>query len=114
MKYVKDYIDAARFQLQDEQAGAYRYSDDKFVFALQTAFDEAYRVRPDIFVRVDEPTLVGQPTATTEVPAPRGYQMAFVYYMMGWVSMSNQEDTEDSRASTFLNKFVAQLTTPQS
>jgi len=113
VKTIQDYINAARFQLQDETSGAYRFTDAQFVMALSSAFDEAYRVRPDFFVRQSEPDLIGKPL-TTEVPAPRGYQMAFVYYMMGWVTMSNQEDTEDARAGTFLNKFVAQLQTTAS
>lgn len=108
MKTIQDYITAARFQMQDVQEGAYRFTDDSFVLALSAAFDEAYRVRPDFFVRQSEPDIIGKPLAT-EVPVPRGYQMAFLYYMIGWVTMSNQEDTEDARAGTFLNKFVAQL-----
>lgn len=114
MKTIQQYIDAARFQLQDTTVGAYRYEDTAFVLALATALDEAYRVRPDFFVRSDEPDIIGKPLSTEVTWVPRGYQMAFVYYMMGWVSMSNQEDTEDARAGTFLNKFIAQLQTTAS
>lgn len=111
MKFIKDYINAARFQLQDRADGAYRYASDDLVQGLEIAFDEAYRIRPDIFIRAPEPQLVGQNVDTTEVPCPRGYQMTFVYYMCGWVTLSDQEDTQDARAGVFLNKFVSQLTT---
>lgn len=114
MKFIQDYINAARFQLQDRQAGSYRYADNDLVQGLAIAFDEAYRIRPDIFIRVDEPAIVDQPLLTTEVPVPRGYQMAFVFYMCGYVSLSDQEDTQDARAAVFLNKFVSQLTTTPS
>jgi hypothetical protein len=111
MKFIQDYINAARFQLQDLADGPYRYSDDALVLGLEIGFDEAYRIRPDIFVKEDQPVLVGQPLDTTVVPAPRGYQMAFIYHMCGWVMLSDQEDTQDARAGVFLNKFVSQLTT---
>lgn len=108
MKTIQQFINAARFQLQD-LTEAYRYADEHLVQALDLAFDECYRIRPDIFVRAEQPDLVGKPL-NTEVPCPRGYQMAFVFYMCGWVSLSDQEDTQDARATVFLNKFVGQLT----
>lgn len=110
---IKNLIDICRFQLQDMQDQPYRYADDKLVMGLDVAFDECYRIRPDIFIREPEPDVIGKPL-TTEVPVPRGYVMAFAFYMCGFVSMSDQEDTQDSRATVFLNKFVAQLTTTAS
>lgn len=110
---IQNMIDIARFELQDQQAGSYRYTDEALTMGLSLAFDEAYRIRPDIFVQLEEPTIIGQPL-TTEVPIPRGYKMAFAFYMCGFVSMSDQEDTQDSRATVFLNKFVSQMTTTAS
>lgn len=111
MKTIRDFIDAARILLQDQVAD-YRYSDDDFKLALDIAFDEAYRIRPDLFLRVNVPSFVTS-GVTTEVPVPRGYQSAILYYICGHVQLRDQEDTQDSRASVFLNKFVAQLmTTP--
>lgn len=107
MKTVKEYIAAARVLLQDT-TGAPRYSDDNFKLALTLAFDEAYRVRPDMFLRVTEKNYLLLPD-TTEVDAPRGYQTAFLYYMCGHVQLADQEDTQDNRATIFLNKFVTQL-----
>ena len=108
MKYIQDYINAARIQLQDKLE-PFRYEDDTLVMALDIAFDEAYRIRPDMFVKEPDPNLIGAPLDTTVVPAPRGYQMSFVYYMCGWATLSDQEDTQDARAGVFLNKFVSQL-----
>lgn len=111
MKTIRDYIDSARILLQDT-SDAPRYSDDQYKLALNLAFDEAYRIRPDFFIRNEVPDL-SDAGVTTVVPAPRGYQSAFLYYMCGMVQLQDQEDTQDTRASTFLNKFISQLlTTP--
>lgn len=109
MDTVRDYIDAARILLQDTST-APRYSDDQFKLGLDLAFDEAYRLRPDIFIRNEPPTFMGG-GVTVKVPAPRGYQSAFLYYICGHAQLQDQEDTTDSRASIFLNKFIAQLMT---
>ena len=107
MQTISDYLKAARTLLQDE-AAAKRYSDDKYVLSLSLAFDEAFRIRPDMFVKLPDVSLVGMPM-DTPVPAPRGYQSAFLYYMCGHVQLMDDEDTQDNRASIFLNKFTAQL-----
>jgi hypothetical protein len=106
MATVQEFIDLARFQLQD-QMEAYRYSDANFIMGLNVAFDEAYRLRPDMFIRQAEVTYT---SVTDEVVYPRGYKMAFVYYMCGFIQLSDEEDTTDARAGSFLSKFMAQLT----
>lgn len=107
MQTIAEYVKAARVMLQDNVA-AQRYQDEAYILALQLAFDEAYRIRPDMFTKLDDVVLVGVPE-TTNVPVPRGYQSAFLYYMCGHVQMQDVEDTQDNRASIFLNKFTAQL-----
>lgn len=107
MNTIRDYIDSARILLQDTSSEP-RYDDSQFKLALNLAFDEAYRVRPDMFIRNVIPNFVTA-GVTTPVPAPRGYQSAFLYYICGMVQLQDQEDTQDARAATFLNKFVSQL-----
>lgn len=107
MNTLEDYTKAARALLQDA-APAPRYSDDQYALSLELAFDEAFRIRPDIFLKTAQPQLFGQPKETV-VPVPRGYQSAFLYYMCGHVQLHDSEDTQDGRASVFLNKFVTQL-----
>lgn len=111
MQNVGDYITAARVLLQDTLSQ--RYTDDQFKVALDLAFDEAYRIRPDIFIDNEVSSFI---TAGNDVavPAPRGYQSAFLYYMCGQVQLSDQEDTQDGRATVFLNKFTSQLLTTAS
>lgn len=108
MNTLKEYIDASRILLQDTLVDSPRYSDAEFKLALSLAFDEAYRIRPDIFIRIEQPDIMAF-TDSDIVPVPRGYQSAFLYYMCGHVQLRDQEDTQDSRASMFLTKFTAQL-----
>lgn len=108
MKTVEDYIKSARIQLQDTVEGAYRYSDEELKLAFDLAFDEAYRIRPDFFVRVDPDPIVTSPV-TYAPPVPRGYQSAFLYYICGHVQLRDQEETTDNRASAMLAKFTGQL-----
>lgn len=107
MDTIRDYIDSARILLQDMSSEP-RYTDEMFKLALNLAFDEAYRLRPDMFIRNEVPDL-SSAGVTTKVPVPRGYQSAFLYYMCGNVQLQDQEDTQDNRASVFLNKFTSQL-----
>lgn len=110
---ISDYIKAARILLQDTTEDAPRYMDSEFQLALSLAFDEAYRIRPDLFLRTTLPVFTTAPL-NTPVPAPRGYQSAFLYYMCGHIQLRDQEDTQDTRATVFLNKFVSQLLTTAS
>lgn len=109
MKTIRNYIDAARVLLQDTTSGAYRYSDDEFKLALALGLDDAYRIRPDLFVNNEVPEDFESSGVTTVVPVPRGYQSAFLYYMTGHVQLRDQEEATDQRATVLLNKFTAQL-----
>lgn len=107
MQTVQDYITSARTLMQDTTT-APRYSDDQFKLALDLAFDEAYRIRPDFFLQVTVPTFAGAATST-QVPVPKGYQSAFLYYIVGYVQLQDQEDTTDARSAAIMNMFTAKL-----
>lgn len=105
---VGDFIRASRILLQDTMTASPRYSDDDFKLALTLALDEAYRIRSDLFIRAEQVDILS--AADNYVPPiPRGYKSAFLYYMCGHVQLRDQEDTQDNRASIFLNKFTTQL-----
>lgn len=108
MQTVQDYITACRIQLQDQRTDAYRYPDTDFQLALDLALDEAYRIRPDMFVDQAAVSIVSQSLSYVP-PIPRGYQSAFMYYMCGHVQLKDMEETQDARASVYLNKFTSQL-----
>jgi hypothetical protein len=114
---VSQYIARARVLLQDTAVGAYRYSDAEMADAINSAMLEIRRIRPD---------LMSSTFSTGDIPfydsiAPDDvvdidpqYRMAILYYIVGHVSLRDDENTQDARATVFLNKFVAQLLTTQS
>lgn len=110
---ISQYITATRILLQDTVAGAPRYPDASFQLALDMAFDEARRIRPDFFIRLTIPVFMSAPL-NTNVPVPDGYRSAFIFYMAGWIQLADQEENQDARASGFLSKFVSQLMTTAS
>lgn len=108
---IEQFTNQARILLQDTTPTP-RYSDDELRSALALAFDEAYRVRPDFFINV-EPVFLAPLPPDTVLPIPRGYAMAFLFFMVGYVQLRDAEDTVDARAGVFVSKFTAQLlTTP--
>jgi len=107
---VQDYVDRARVLLQD-QISPYRYPDADLVEALSEAILEARRLRPDILSSYFRTSLPDFSTSSMSqsVPIDPQYRVAFVYYICGQAQLRDDENTQDSRASAFLNKFVAQL-----
>lgn len=109
---VGDFVARARTLLQDVVA-PYRYADDEMIAALNEACMEAKRIRPDLFLRTFGLTI---PTFTASVNTvagkiPQEFAPSFVYYIVGNMQLRDEEDTQDARATIFLNKFVAQLMT---
>jgi len=109
---IADYIEAVRTLLQDEME-PYRYSDKQLKLGLTLGMSEAYRLRPDLFLRKDLPNY-NNADLDTVVDVSPGYQSAFMYYMAGHAQLSDSEDVTDNRASIFLGKFTSQLLTPAS
>jgi hypothetical protein len=107
---VQDYVDRARVLLQD-QVAPYRYQDTELVAAIGLAILEMRRLRPDIVKTFFRTTLPEFSTSsmTTAVPIDPQYRVAILYYVCGHAQLRDDENTQDSRATVFLNKFVAQL-----
>lgn len=107
---VSDYATETRRILQDTVA-PYRYTDANLVSALNMAFLEARRLRPDLFLGTG---LRNEPSSftavnNTAVNLDPQYRAAFVYYMCGQTQIMDEETTQDARATVFLNKFTSQL-----
>lgn len=113
---VQDYVDRARTLLLDTYAGSYRYSTDDLVEALNMGILEARRLRPDILQSYFRTTLPDFNTSNMNatVPIDPQYRVAFVYYICGQAQLRDDENVQDSRAVTFLNKFTSQMLTIQS
>ena len=103
---VTDYFTDARVLLQDTVA-PYRYDDPSLLSALNAAFLDASRLRPDLFMNKAVPSYSA--VDTTAVDVPMQYRTAFLYYVIGRAQLRDEEVTQDARASAFLSKFTAQL-----
>jgi len=110
---VSDYVTAARVLLQD-QISPYRYPDPDLVQALNMGVLEARRLRPDLFLTSFSSLPSFTTNDATAVNIDPQYRVSFVYYICGQAQLRDEEDTQDARATVFLNKFVAQLLSVQS
>ena len=107
---VQKIVDRARFLLNDETA-PYRFSDDDYVQALNMGLLEAYRLRKDLFLTVETPTEYSSSAMGDTITFPLEYRMALVFFTTGYVQLSDEEDTQDARATVFINKGTSQLAT---
>lgn len=119
---VADFVTQARTSLQD-LVSPYRYPDDDLVTAINMAFYEVSRLRPDILMdaaytsAVSTRGALGAPSVpaytaadqTPIVPIPNAYRMALIYFMVGYAQLRDAEEVQDARASQFMNKFTSQL-----
>jgi hypothetical protein len=107
---VQDYVDRARVLLLDTVA-PYRYSDTDLVENLNMGILEGRRLRPDLFKSYFRTSLpdYSAGSLTVAVDIDPMFRVAFVYYICGMAQLRDDENSQDSRAVTFLNKFTAQL-----
>lgn len=105
---VGKYITECRALLQDSVV-PYRYSDADIIGALNLGLAEAYRLRPDLFLNGYTFELPFLAISTDPIPVEPQYRSAFSYYIVGRLSLRDEEDTQDARASSLLNKFVGQM-----
>jgi hypothetical protein len=109
---VAQYVSEARILLQD-QVETYRYADSELVSALNLGIMTARRNRPDLFLEV---TTIPQ---FTEADIDNGtafamdvqYRVPFLFFIVGFAQLRDEEDTQDARAAAFIGKFTQQLMT---
>lgn len=109
---VNDYLVSARRLLLDE-AEPYRYPTADLVDALNFAFLETRRLRPDLLLSRFRSTLPSYSTSNlaASVDVDPQYRLAFLYYICGQAQLRDDENTQDQRAASFMAKFIAQLQT---
>lgn len=109
MFLLSDLIIQVRELLQD-QVEPYRYSDDRLYRTLSSAFVEAYRIRPDIFVdlKFQIPFVVPSNSIDT-FPLDQQFYMAFVDFVTSMTEFSDDEWTVDARAMSLLQLFNSRL-----
>ena len=109
---VADYVKEARDLLQDT-VPTYRYADASLISALNLAILTARRNRPDLFMDVVTiPQFTTADIAAGKAFAMDGqYRVAFLFFMVGYAQLRDEEDTQDTRAAAFIGKFTQQLMT---
>jgi hypothetical protein len=108
---VKDYIDEARVILQDV-ASPQRYSDAEMIRELNLAILEARRLRPDLFLGYSKKNPYPSFSNLTDVvPFEEFYRQSITYYLIGKCTLRDEEDTDDKRGASFVQKFTGQLIT---
>jgi hypothetical protein len=104
---VTDYINDTRTLLQDVVA-PFRYDDPSLLVSLNVTLYEARRLRPDLFIYNEEPEdrfPSFSANSSQVVKLDPEFRLAVVYGMVAHALMRDQEDIEDSRASTFMAAF---------
>ena len=109
---VADYMVEARILLQDK-VPTYRYADSELISALNLAIMTARRNRPDLFMAVVTipQFTVADIAAGTAFAMDIQYRVAFLFFMVGYAQLRDEEDTQDTRAAAFIGKFTQQLMT---
>jgi hypothetical protein len=109
---VADYITEARILLQDK-VSPYRYEDPSLLTAINLALLDARRLRPDLFVwnlEVDGQVQSFQEIDDTYVVMEVPYRQAIVHGLCAHALERDQEDYQDSRATSFWAMFTQGLT----
>jgi hypothetical protein len=107
---VANYVAEARILLQDV-VPTYRYGDAELLTALNLAIMTARRNRPDLFLSVTTLPFftVADIAANKAFAMDPQYRVAFLFFMVGWAQLRDEEDTQDTRAAAFIGKFTQQL-----
>lgn len=106
---VADYVRVARIMLQDQGVlQSPRYPDSNFVDGLNFALVSAMRLRQDLFINVALQSF--STVDSSVVTMDPMYRMALVFYICGWVQLQDEEDTQDTRAAMFMQRFNTLLT----
>lgn len=122
LQTVQDYVTQSRVLLQD-LVQPYRYDDESFVTALNMAFYEVARLRPDIVLRMSKTQRLGSvlnngdfevPNFSASylsdtVPLSAQYRMPVLKFMVGYAQLRDVEDVQDQRAAAFISKFESEL-----
>jgi hypothetical protein len=109
---VGQYIDEARILLQD-RVEEYRYSNAELINALNLGIMTARRLRPDLFLEATTiPSFTSSDIASsTAFAMDVQYRSPFLFFMVGWAQLRDEEDTQDARSTALISRFTQQLVT---
>lgn len=115
MPTIGDLFDYARAILNDRSsvAGPTRYTDDDLMMSLNQALMEARGRRPDAFLgmglRVDLPFFQAPDDLAAPFPLDQIFYPLFVYFVVGWSELREDEFTADNKAVLLINRFSTGL-----
>lgn len=102
---VQDLVTDVRRLILDKVA-PFRYDDDSIITALNIAMQEARRLRPDFFVcRYGNHVPQFQAVSGDSIPVESQFRLAFEFGVCAHVLLRDEEDIQDARANSFLDKF---------
>lgn len=106
-----DVLTLCRDQLQDTRQ-PYRHSTEKLYRYLNLALSDALSLRPDLFLpsAYAAEFAYTETDAATTVPIEFGYIVALVYYVVGTVSIEDDEFVANGRGAALLAQFKRKLT----
>lgn len=105
LQTVEGYVQDVRTLLLD-RVKPYRYSDTSLIVALNLALLEGRRLRADLFVcRYGNDVPQFQEVSGQVVPIEPQFRLAFAYGIAAHALLRDEEDVQDSRANTFLERF---------
>jgi hypothetical protein len=114
MPTIGDLFAASRTILNDQpsDAGPVRYSDGELIQAFNQALIEARARRPDAFLGVGLRETVPFYTADdldAMFPLDQMFYPLFVYYVVGWSELREDEFTNVTAAVAYMNRFASGL-----
>jgi hypothetical protein len=114
MPTIGDLFAASRTILNDNAsaAGPVRYADAELIQALNQALIEARARRPDAFLAMGLRANV--PFYTVEdldamFPLDQIFYPLFIYYVVGWAELREDEFTNATAATAYMNRFTTGL-----
>jgi hypothetical protein len=115
---VNDLLTSVRDQLQDTRlldgsgfAVAPRHSDEKLIRYLNLGLADARRIRPDLFLpslETDPPLYTTADLATPFV-LEYAWSVPFIEYIVGMVSLEEDEYVAEGRAAAMLQRFALKM-----
>lgn len=108
---VANYITEARALLQDEDAAAYRYSDEDLKAGLGLALMNARKWRADLFENGTVPSIDRTTSSVTSLTFELQYRNGLLFYMVGHCLLRDEEEGSPGLAAGYINKGMASFLT---
>ena len=106
---IQDVIDIAREHLKDEISEEYRYSDNSLIRGFNVCLTAIWNLRPEVFPPSKEFVTYTTADLGKPFPIPLIFFHPVVFFVVGYAELRDDEFTDDTRATSLMNKFEADL-----